>query len=562
MMNMKKLNKIIAAFALFAFVSCDNFLNVPPDNRLALDSREKIHRLLVTAYPDVSFAWIAEFASDNTDRIDEGIFPRLSPLEEEAFFWRNVTSINQDTPHFIWNGLYAAIAASNHALAAIEDLRSRDYPRCLNHQEGEALITRAYSHFLLVNLFSQHFSAIHSNTDLGIPFIDAPETTVNPHRDRRTVAYVYERIKQDILAGIDLIDDTQITVAQYRFTRNAAAAFAARFFLFKADWENAEYFANRVLGNNPATLLRNWSAVGDIENIRDAGVVYVRNEPANLLLRVGASWWWRVHAPITMGGNEFAFGSFINNREVFRAPGPWGPFAQGGVVMWRNPAHAYTNVNVNFMSKFDEFFEFSDAIAGIGVGRLIHADFTTDETLLVRAEARIMQGRFADAADDINIFLNAFRHSHTPLTYMQIANSYANMSYYTYAVPTPKKHLNPDFDLEPGVQTNMIHGLLHLRRMLTLHEGLRWFDVKRYGIEIYRRRVIAERTVEVMDRLPVRDPRRAFQIPDAVIGAGLQGNPRAEIGRFEPLSVLPVRILPADDSNITDNDNNISYTIR
>ena len=31
--------------------------------------------------------------------------------------------------------------------------------------------------------------------------------------------------------------------------------------------------------------------------------------------------------------------------------------------------------------------------------------------------------------------------------------------------------------------------ILHMRRIATLHEGLRWPDIKRYGIVIYRRSI-------------------------------------------------------------------------
>jgi hypothetical protein len=62
---------------------------------------------------------------------------------------------------------------------------------------------------------------------------------------------------------------------------------------------------------------------------------------------------------------------------------------------------------------------------------------------------------------------------------------------------------------------------LHLRRIETVHEGLRWQDIKRYGIEIAHNR--ANTTADI---LRVDDPRRAFQLPQDVINAGLPANPR------------------------------------
>jgi starch-binding outer membrane protein, SusD/RagB family len=60
-----------------------------------------------------------------------------------------------------------------------------------------------------------------------------------------------------------------------------------------------------------------------------------------------------------------------------------------------------------------------------------------------------------------------------------------------------------------------------------LHEGLRWPDIKRYGIVIYRRS-IANNNIVVTDEMPVNDARRAMQIPKSVVLAGMQPNPRTE----------------------------------
>jgi hypothetical protein len=86
--------------------------------------------------------------------------------------------------------------------------------------------------------------------------------------------------------------------------------------------------------------------------------------------------------------------------------------------------------------------------------------------------------------------------------------------------------LNPDFIVEEGAQENFIQAILHLRRIVTIHEGLRWQDVKRYGIEVYRRKVDGSFISLYDDVLRKDDPRRALQIPKNVISAGLEPNPR------------------------------------
>ena len=93
--------------------------------------------------------------------------------------------------------------------------------------------------------------------------------------------------------------------------------------------------------------------------------------------------------------------------------------------------------------------------------------------------------------------------------------------------PTPKKPLNPAFEIDQ-TQEGMIHTLLLLRRYETLHYGLRWFDVKRFGIEIYRRTLTSNDLgiKSVDDTLEVRDNRRAVQLPADVLAADMTPNPR------------------------------------
>ena len=65
------------------------------------------------------------------------------------------------------------------------------------------------------------------------------------------------------------------------------------------------------------------------------------------------------------------------------------------------------------------------------------------------------------------------------------------------------------------------------RRLETVEGGLRWFDIKRYGIEIIRRTMSSNGLpAEKTDVLTKDDERRAIQIPQKVRDAGCPANPR------------------------------------
>ncbi len=80
--------------------------------------------------------------------------------------------------------------------------------------------------------------------------------------------------------------------------------------------------------------------------------------------------------------------------------------------------------------------------------------------------------------------------------------------------PSEKYHVTPE--ILPFLQC-----VQHFRRIETVHTGQRWFDIKRFGLEIPRK---IGPTGE--DLLTVHDLRKAIQIPNEVLSAGLEGNIR------------------------------------
>jgi hypothetical protein len=507
----------------FLFASCDKFLDINPDNRADLDDFDKISTLLVSAYPDISYYYLTEMSSDNADQIDRH-WQMDNRTQEEFFKWQDGTEDGQDTHDEIWRSFYKAIGTANHALDAIAKLDNSD--SAFNVLIGEALLARAYAHFKLVNIFSLHYGTT-SATDLGIPYVTEPEGTVAPHYERHTVAYVYERIDKDIKDGLRLLtNDNHYSQPAYRFTRRAANAFAAKFYLFYRKYEQAITHANAVLGANPLSMLRSWD--GDIQTstplIRTRE--YTSSESrANLLLIPAISNWGFVNAEYSFAGSYYMHHEALSRRETDMAPGPWG----GAHVLKFQPIPLVTDKVMD--CKIGVFFEYLDPIAGTGYARIVQPVLTTDETLLIRAEANIMLENNNAAIADLALYMNNYTTDEaTELTNTVIQAFYNRFPYYQFTpdqgrVYTGKKRLNPDFAIVSLQQENLLHCLLHIRRVVFRSEGQRWFDIKRYGIEIYRRSFDGMEYTQ-MDFLSKDDPRRALQLPINVISAGLKPNPR------------------------------------
>ena len=68
--------------------SCNDFLNVNPDNRTQIDTPEKVRQVLVSAYPENSFALMGEYMSDNVDEY-QNTYSNIAI--DEMYRWKDAT---------------------------------------------------------------------------------------------------------------------------------------------------------------------------------------------------------------------------------------------------------------------------------------------------------------------------------------------------------------------------------------------------------------------------------------------------------------------------------------
>jgi hypothetical protein len=530
---MKKMKKyidyiLIVLVGLGAF-SCDDFLDVMPDNRTMLDTPTKIKELLVTSYPTANYSVIAELSADNF--VDNQAPPislkanAFDPFDSDIFQWEEIRAADDDdSPYFLWEQYYQSIAAANHVLEAIERLEEDPLiTENMNPQRGEALILRAYCHFMLVNIFSKTYKdSVTSKQDLGITYATVPEKTVFVQYERNSVAEVYELIAKDIEAGIPLIDDGTYSVPKYHFTTSAAHAFASQFYLYKRDYDKVIEHADAVLGKgNPSSLLRDWKTI--YSNFDTEVTVYVdADSPANLLLIPTYSRWARRFYRYRYGSNGSALNATINSS----GPGWSGrpPFLSGWV--W-TAGQEYGLI----IPKIGELFEYTDKVAGIGYAHVVKTEFTTDDVLLNRAEAKVMKND-STAVQDLSYW--SVSHRARALTEGDITRFYTGTNTNLVSV-FHTTELSSGFKVSEA-QKPLIDCVLHFRRLERIFEGHRWFDIKRYGIELTH---IAGRDAKKIV-LTYDDDRRAIQIPSDVVGAGIEPNPRAPINNTPPSMVVPV----------------------
>ena len=539
---------------LLGLVSCDKFLDTMPDNRAEVNSAEKIRALLVSGYPTNTYLTFNEYMSDDVDNIGDDN-PGTDRYMDQIYNWEDVTETSNDSPKYFWSESYLCIAHANQALDAIFNLTGTssiaDAPAIaaagFGPEMAEALLIRAYNHFMLVNEFCLNYNTETNATNLGIPYMEQVEQELNPKYERGNVAEVYEKIQRDLELGLKYMSDSYYKVPKYHFNARAAYAFATRFYLYSEQWEKAVEYATKCVGSSPSSVLRNWEAIGKLE--RDWDVVsyaFVNSsEDANLLMLTSYSQFGYLFC--YPGISKYAHNSYLSFYEDILAPQIWGNPANKyyDTIDWYNLRPAWYNgatYDVVTNWKIPYMFEYTDPVARIGYAHAVCPAFTMDETLLNRAEAYVMLHQYDQAAADISTYIHSIIKKskfNKDLTAEEIVAFYQEIPYATWDNSTLKKKLNPAFNIgaDGGIQESMLQCVLGMKRIDGLAQGLRWFDIKRYGIEIWRRTMEPDpkssaeepalKPMRLDDVLKVNDPRRAMQLPLDVITAGMTPNPRA-----------------------------------
>ena len=522
---------MLASVAILA--SCSDQLDTLPDNRTTLDTPKKIAGLLVTAYPDRTPTLFNEWMSDNTDYMGAQN-SQGNRGGDQYFFWQEQTEGGNDSPEQVWMLYYEGVYKANEALAAIED-QGGPKNDILRNSKGEALLIRAYDHFILANEFCRPYNGKTSTKDAGLYYATgiADFSAAAEQSNRGTVADVYAKIAADIEAGIPLLNDTY-EVPKYHFNKQAAYAFATRFYLYYEKWEKAKEYADKLLGSNPAASLRDYRALQAMplsksdQAVKIAEAYCSASADCNLLVQTSVSNAGMALAP-WLTSKRYTLTNYLSETELFQSNNIWGTSSN---LIWKPFTVNSGESNFALLMKLPREFEIRNTTTGSGYLRTLNVDFTMDEALLNRAEAEIMLGQNDAACADMTIWMKNFFNTNVTLTPTSVQTYFKTVPY-AYAdaakmVPSFKKHISPRFtiDVEGSVQESLLQCLLNFRRIETVHQGMRWMDIRRYNIEIPRRLIGANgRPSKNLDWLEKDDPRQVVQIPQSIREAGVAGNP-------------------------------------
>lgn len=485
---------VVGVIGSFGLTSCNDYLDKSPDMRTQIDDVDKVAQLVGSAYPQYGYLAMAETFSDNV--MDKG--PAIGHIDDPyvAYYnWEDVPGDGNNTPTQYWNGVYRAIAAANQALEAIE---KNNFDAKVNIYKGEALVARAYNHFMVALFFAQPYDINGNNSSPGIPYVEKPETVALAKYSRGTVQETYDKIRRDLEEGISLLSGGVWKVPKYHFTSSAAHAFAARFYLFTGEWEKAAKAASNVFqGGDFSGKLRPITSVIQGYSLPQQLIELTKaDKEYNILLSETYSVWQRTNSAIY---SRYGYGQ-RKYTEMFSTP------VFKGTTMYSRGV-SYSSGQHYSVYMYNEYFHYTSVQSGTGYPYIMMPLFTADEALINRAEAYVQQGDYARALADINQFLS-------------VRVSGFNLGTHGLTIEKAKESYGISDTKEA-----LVEAILRIKQRAFMSEGIRWMDIVRHKLPVTHIHIDADGT-ETEKVLAPSDLRRVFQIPSEVSLAGVELNPR------------------------------------
>lgn len=390
---MKNIYIGISIIASLLFASCNDFLDEKSRDKVAQEDQEQItvEALLTGTYSqfgdwDYAFSYlgITEIISDNADK---GSAP--SDSGGDKLLLDNLTYTSSAGSFLsMWTRWYKSIGAATQAIAYIEKAKLSDQALS-NRYIAEARFLRALNYFYLVRGWGD------------VP-IQEQDLVV-----RKPVADVYAYIVEDLLFA-----ETYLPVASDyaskdvgRATKGAAQGLLSKVYLYQKDYQNAYYYANKVIGSNEYGLLPNYIDVfkSQYHNSKESifefqAVAATDGTPAQGVTQYGQtqgarggsnSWGWGFNTPSEDLLNAYNHENDIKRRDatiIFRNGTLWDGREIGNTenAMYNYKAYTTNSPGAKWNDKSILYMRYA-------------------EVLLINAEAANELGKTSEALSAVNL---------------------------------------------------------------------------------------------------------------------------------------------------------------
>ena len=231
------------ALVLLTLTSCNDFLDITPTGKVIAQTGDEFRSLLTYEYHN--------FAKDRymtTIRTDEILMENPSNTDKDAYLdlWRwKDDNPAPTTSYFSWRTYYHTLYIANYVIEHQSEITNATTTE-VSQLIGEAYMLRAYTHFLLVNLYAESYTHCTPAITRGVPMqLKADVTAV---LGCSSIEVVYQQVLKDINEAEKLLQVEKWEEGEnYRFNKISAQALRTRVLLYMGDWKNALNSAYSVL---------------------------------------------------------------------------------------------------------------------------------------------------------------------------------------------------------------------------------------------------------------------------------------------------------------------------
>ncbi len=273
MQNFKTMNYlkyITIVILIFSLQSCSDFLEQEPGTQTSIDELLQDKAGVLTAlkglYKEVEenvrgerFAVYADLQGGNikftpaSSGNNKGQITAATNIKEVYSFEDAAESSNFKS---FYDDSYDIINQANLILEytpALIDATDVEKKQIM----AEALTIRAYTHFLLSQVYSQDYGYTPDASHLGVVYNTESIKSGLKYPKRETLAVTYSLIINDLKTALESYSDQPAMEgsALSYFGKNSTKALLARVYLFQKDWTNAYAMANDVITNSGVALV-------------------------------------------------------------------------------------------------------------------------------------------------------------------------------------------------------------------------------------------------------------------------------------------------------------------
>ncbi|CAK7065361.1 MAG: hypothetical protein PARBB_03111 [Parabacteroides distasonis] len=253
---MKKIKYAIIALCAAGLTACsDTFMDTNPTDQIGettvasslenlYTSLNGVHRAMVKQYLGSQSCGGEPSWDINRDVLGEDL---VHPSTGNSWFlatarWvdhRNAKSTLNKYGFFFY---YKLALNANLILNSVDEVPRTD-ENLYAGVKGEALCFRAFSHFQLVQLYGERYQAGANNTQLGVPYRKAPEST---ELARNTVEECYQYINEDLDSAIELLKNYEAATVTH-LSLKVAYGLKARVMLAQQKYAEAANYADLAI---------------------------------------------------------------------------------------------------------------------------------------------------------------------------------------------------------------------------------------------------------------------------------------------------------------------------